>query len=135
MKRFLIFLFIFLSLAGGIAMSFDLWRGKTMALQEVKTKWGNENFDAKKFKEGDFKTKAKMSYSLLKNEKSWIGKDVDEVRSSLGTPDGFYFVDIHPAYIIQNGQTRKDETWQIVFLLDNHYKVKKMFMHLNCCDK
>lgn len=134
MKRFLIFVLIAVSLAGGIALSFELWRGKTMSLQDVKEKWGHEAFDAKKFKDGNFQTKSKMSYSLLKNEKYWIGKDVDEVRNSLGTPNGFYFLDIHPAYIIQEGQTRKDETWQIVFLLDNHYKVKKMFMHLNCCD-
>lgn len=120
---------------GAVAFSFDLWRGRTMPLEQVKKRWGTEKFEAKKFKAGDANVKSKMAYSLLKEENSWIGKDIDEVRSLLGTPDGFYFVDIHPAYIVQEGQTRDEETWQLVFLLDNRYKVKAAFMHLNCCEK
>jgi hypothetical protein len=103
-------------------------------MTQVKSKWGNEKFDPLKFKEGDQNVKAKMTYSLLKEESKWIGKDVDVVKKTLGNPDGYYFVDIHPAYIIQEGQNSKEETWQIVFLLDNSFKVKKLFVHRNCCD-
>lgn len=136
MKRILISILIFLGLGlGGAVVASSLIRGKTMALAEVKKKWGEMKFDAETFKNGKSEIRSKMSYSLLNDEKSWIGKDVDEVRKTLGPPDGFYQFDINPAYIIQEGQKRGDETWQIVFLLNNQYKVRKMIMHLNCCEK
>lgn len=133
-KKLSILILIFFFISATAAYSFSQIRGKTLSSSEVKKRWGNDKFNSSKFKEGNQKIKSQMAYSLLKAESKWIGKDVDEVRSKLGSPDGHYFVDIHPAYIIQEGQTASEDTWQIVFSLDNSFKVKKIFAHKNCCD-
>lgn len=112
----------------------SFWGGKTMPAKEVKSKWGSEKYDAKKFKEGSYATKAKMAYSIM-SDKTLIGKPYEEIRKMFGENDGFYFIDTYPTYIIQRGKNHSEETWQLVFRMNNHYEVRDIIMHKNCCEK
>jgi hypothetical protein len=109
------------------------FKDKTLNKTQVKAKWGSNKLDFSLFKNGKPADKAKMAYSILAN-KELIGKPIEFIRESFGTPDGFYFIDIYPAYIIQEGETNKDQTWQIVFKLNEKYQVREVIVHLNCCD-
>jgi hypothetical protein len=109
-------------------------RGKTLPSGEVARKWGNDTLDLEKFRGGDQKTRSRMAYSLLQKEKEFKGKSVAEIRKLFGEPDGFYFTDVFPAYLIQVAQTQKEEAWQIVFLLNEERIVQKIIVHKNCCD-
>ncbi|MBN8535992.1 MAG: hypothetical protein J0M15_02975 [Deltaproteobacteria bacterium] len=109
------------------------WGGKTLNPKEVKEKWGHEKLDLKKFKEGSVKVKSSMAYSILL-DKTLIGKSIDYIRNNLGNPDGFYFIDSYPAYLIQEGASHKEETWQIVFKLNEKYNVREVIVHKNCCE-
>lgn len=116
---------------GIVAQSF--WGGKTLSASEVKKRWGNEPMDMQRFKDGDETLKAKMAFSILSNE-SLIGKSSAFIRKNFGDPDGFYFIDAYPAYIIQTGQNRFEETWQIVFKLNSKREVRGIIVHKNCCE-
>jgi hypothetical protein len=115
-------------------MAKHFWQGSVMDATKVAQKWGTENLDVSKFKNGSEEQRAKFAYSLLQNEKKYIGKDVRQIRSELGDPDGFYFKDVFPAYIIQSAKTKKEEAWQIVFLLDRKRTVESVIVHKSCCD-
>lgn len=105
-----------------------------MSPSNVEKTWGNASFDAKKFREGDIKTRAQMAKSLLTSKK-YLGKTTAEVRAELGNWDGYYFTDMFPAYLIQEGDGKNRDSWQIVFLLDRKYRVAELIVHKNCCDK
>lgn len=128
---------LFLSLVL-ITMSYafaqHFWRGELMPLKKVEEKWGQAEFFAEKFKLASPVEKAKMAYSLIKNKK-YIGKSVLEIRQELGDPDGYYFSDIYPAYIITDSPNKGDDVWQIVFLLDKNKKISEVVVHKNCCAK
>lgn len=109
------------------------WRGRTMSLKEVGDRWGKADLNIEKFREGDSAARSTMAYSILKKKKEFKGKFVLELRKELGDPNGFYFSDVFPAYFIQEGKTRQDETWQIVFLLDQSRHVEDIIVHKNCC--
>jgi hypothetical protein len=106
------------------------WRGQTMPLEKVAQTWGSEAFDAKKFKEGDIAVRAKMASVMLRSN-PLKGKTSEEVRSELGSWDGYYFSDMFPAYIIQDGRTQSGGTWQIVLLLDRKQRVSEVIVHKN----
>ncbi|MGE0763054.1 MAG: hypothetical protein AB7N80_07235 [Bdellovibrionales bacterium] len=110
------------------------WRGKTLSTQEVARQWGAAPFDAVKFKEGDEKVRAAMAHSMLTKRKEFIGKSVLEIRGQLGMPDGYYFSDVFPAYMIHRGKGANEDSWQIVFLLTNERRVDDVIVHKNCCD-
>lgn len=112
----------------------QLWSGKTLSAAQVQKKWGNKPLVEAEFKTAQPLQRAEMAYQILSNKKKYIGMDVDEIRKTFGAPDGFYFIDVYPAYIIQEGKTQKDETWQIVFMLNGQYKVRDVIAHKNCCD-
>ena len=76
-------------------------RGETLSSEKVKLRWGTIA-DYKAFKSSDDAAQAKMAYSIM-TDKSLIGKSIKEV---FGKPDGFYFLDRFPAYIIQEGKTK-----------------------------
>ena len=118
----------------GFVMAKTLWRGEIMPLKKVCSKWGESQFEISKFKSGSETIRAQMACSLIKNEKLFFGKDRSEIRSSLGTYDGFYFTDMFPAYMIQSGKSHEEDSWQIVFFLDNKEKIKEIAVHKNCCD-
>lgn len=112
----------------------NFWGGKVLSAKEVKSKWGDQAFNAEKFKTGTYDVKAKMAYSIITN-KTLIGKTYEEIQQIFGPRDGFYFIDTYPAYIIQKGKNRTEETWQIVFRMNNEYKVRDIIVHKNCCEK
>ena len=112
----------------------QLIKGKTLSEKQVQKRWGNKPFVESEFKTTSTEKKSEMTYQILLNKKKYIGVDVDEIRKTFGQPDGFYFIDTYPAYIIQEGKTQTDETWQIVFMLNGQYKVRDVIVHKNCCD-
>lgn len=134
MKLKYLFIFVLSIGFGSFLFAQVFFRGKTLGPDEVKKKWGSVAFDAQKFKTGDFDLKAKMAYEILINKK-FKGVSVVDIREQLGSPDGFYFIDTYPAYIIQSGKSRKEETWQIVFLLNSEFRVRDIIVHKNCCDE
>ena len=79
------------------------------------------------------KIKASMAFAILTN-KDLIGKPIEYIRESFGSPDGFYFIDSYPAYLIQEGKNHKEATWQIVFKLNDKYNVREIIVHKNCCE-
>lgn len=125
-------MFITLSLLGIAAYSY--MNHKNMSASDVKSKWGDQKADYKKFKESTYENKAKMAYSIM-TDKSLIGKSYEEIREIFGDNDGYYFSDTIPTYIVQRGKNNTEETWQLVFRMDKSYNVKEIFMHKNCCDK
>ncbi len=112
----------------------SFWGGKTMASKDVKLKWGHEKYDAEKFKAGTYEVKSKMAYSIM-TDKSLINKSYEDIHGMFGENDGFYFIDTYPTYIIQRGKNHSEETWQLVFRMNNQYKVRDIIMHKNSCEK
>ena len=112
------------------------WGGDTLSKKEVCQKWGEEDsFDLKKFKESEDNEfiRAKMTCSLLKNQTDYYGIDIQKIKELFGAYSGYYFTDSIPTYVIQTAQTRDQEMWQIVFLPDKEYKVRKIIVHKKCC--
>ena len=98
---------------------------------------GRTTLDTEKFKAAneDESIRAKMTCSLLKNQRKYIGKDIKEIRKIFGSPDGYYFSDMFLAYMIETAKTRQQDSWQIVFLIDRKRKISKIVVHKNCCDR
>jgi hypothetical protein len=136
MRKVFVFIAIsFVFLTCGYVAAKHFWRGETMSTQEVAKKWGKTSFEADKFKNGDESIKAAMAFSLIQNRKIFVGTDRSEIRKKLGDFDGFYFSDMFPAYMIHTGESREQDSWQIVFLLDRNEKVAEIIVHKNCCEK
>ena len=115
---------------GGIAVGKHFWRGETMTVSQAEKIWGKSEFNAELFRTGDSKTRAKMVGSLI-SSKWFLGKSVETIRKELGDWDGYYFSDMFPAYIVQDGRVEKGGTWQIVFLLDRDHKANEVIIHKN----
>lgn len=110
------------------------WRGPTMSVSDVKKKWGDKKFDIDSFKNGTVNERSSMAYDLLKRQKEFKGKFYFKIRKLLGDYSGHYFSDMYPTYIIQEGKTHEEETWQLVFLIDRNEKIKEIIVHKNCCE-
>jgi hypothetical protein len=110
------------------------WRGTVLPMEKVSEKWGTQPFDIGQFKSGKEQDRAKMAYSLLKQQKKFVGEDSADIRKQFGDFDGFYFRDTFPTYMIQSRTKESESAWQIVFLLDNKFKVTEIIVHKNCCD-
>lgn len=106
-------------------------QNKFMSLAEAKKLWGENAFDAEKFKTGDEALRASMAVDIIKNSKLFIGKTPLELREILGTPTGHYHFDMNPAYIISESDRPGGETWQILFLIDRSYKIETVKIHKN----
>ena len=111
------------------------WRGELKSIEDVCSTWGTLKFESEKFKSGKESLRAQMSCDLLRSQKKFFGKDVTEIRKELGGHNGFYFTDLVPAYLTSSGKTKKEDTWQLVFLLDNKYAVSEIVVHKNCCKR
>lgn len=109
------------------------WLGKTLSAEQVKKRWGAENFSESAFKQGDQAVRARMAYSLMTSKKM-RGLSPSEVRAKLGDFDGHYFSESYPTYLIQVAQDKTGESWQIVFLINSEQKTKDVIVHKNCCD-
>ena len=125
-----IFILVFFSI--GYAQHF--WRGEEMSLTRIEKKWGESDFSAEKFKNGDKQARANMAYSLIK-QKKYIGKSILDIRAELGDFDGYYFSDAYPTYLINEPIKKGDDVWQLVFLLDKNKLVSSVIVHKNCCYK
>lgn len=135
MKKLMVIAVIFAALVASTVMyAQSFWGGKTMSGKEAKSRWGSEKYDAKKFKEGTYAEKSKMAYSIM-SDKTLVNKSYEEIREMFGENDGFYFTDTYPTYIIQRGKNHSEETWQLVFRMNNQFKVRDILMHKNCCEK
>ena len=115
------------------------WQGELMSIKKVCKKWGKAPLNVSKFKaaegnEDEEAIRAKMTCSLLKNQKQYIGKATLKIRKSFGNYTGHYFSEMYPAYIIETAKTKEQNTWQIVFFINRHRKVSKVAVHKNCCD-
>lgn len=110
------------------------FRGEEMNLSEVKKQYGDSKFDVTKFRTGTTAERGKMAYSLI-TSKYYIGKSVSDVRTDLGSPNGYYFSDSYPAYHIDENWKIGKDTWQILFLIDRKDNIKEVVVHKNCCSK
>lgn len=111
------------------------WRGETLSTSKTCQRWGEQSFEANKFKSANETDRAQMACSILKSVKTFVGKDRSDIRKELGDHDGFYFSDMFPAYMIETAKERGQDSWQIVFMLNNKQKVSEIIVHKNCCDK
>lgn len=131
-SRLLRILFVIsLGMATSGVIAHHFWRGKTLSVSSVCSKWGDGPIEVQKFKTGNENLRQKMACSILKNQKSYVGKSIKEIRAEFGDPDGFYFSDIYPAYLITPEEDKAREYWQIVFLLNNDRKVTEIIVHKN----
>lgn len=128
---FLIFVFFVIS---SPTTATHFWFGKTIGATDAEKRWGNREFVLEEFKSGGVSIRGKMTASLIRNKKNWIGKSRSEIRAFFGPHDGFYFTDTIPAYIVDGGEDNSKETWQVVFLSDKNYKVEDLIIHKNCCN-
>jgi hypothetical protein len=104
--------------------------------QLAKEKWGNQKFDAEKYKNGDEKTKASMIADLVES-KILIGTSVSDLTTLLGRKNGYFFDESYPAFIFIVGSPPKkieknsfnEDTWQIVCLLNKDQKVSEVLIH------
>lgn len=127
--------FIFVAMLSSPALAAGhFWRGTTIGLSEVGKRWGTGEFDATQFKSGGEKLRSTMAHAILKSKKVFVGTHVLDLRKQLGDPDGFYFTDVVPAYLIQRAKADGQESWQIVFLLNKQRTVEDIIVHKNCCD-
>ena len=112
----------------------SIWSGKGMGLKEVCKRWGEEEFNLSDFKtagrEGKSK-RAKMTCSLIRNKEKYIGKDVLDIRKLFGDYSGYYFSGVYPTYLIESAKKHGEDSWQIVFLIDNEKKIKNIVVHKN----
>lgn len=115
-----------LALCAGAALA-KLSRGTTMSAIKVESRWGNEKFNAASFKTASPATRAQMAADLMRKN-PFKGKTTLQVRETLGGWDGFYHLDMFPAYLISD---EGDEAWQLVFMLDRHNLVKEVIVHKN----
>ncbi len=132
-KKILITGTIFFLFANFIWAS-SMFKGETLTAKEVKAKWGQIAAPSSQFKAAKIDERAPMAYNIM-TDKSNIGKTVAEIREDFGDPDGFYFIDSYPAYLIQERKEFKGESWQIVFRLNSKHLVRDIIVHKNCCAK
>ncbi len=129
----LLFLIAVASLAFIYGQSFG--GGETLSAAKVKQKWGgSEKYTPELFKSGSYLEKSKMAYSIM-TDRSLVNEPYERIRQLFGENDGFYFIDTYPTYIIQRGKNHSEETWQLVFRMNNQFKVRDIIMHKNCCEK
>ena len=126
--------FILLSVAY-TGMKKKFWSAEFMKAKEVCRRWGERPLDEVKFKAaGDNRSaRAEMACSLLKNQKKYKGKSINQIKQVFGSPDGWFFNEAFSAYLINKAKKKGDDVWQILFLIDRHRKISKIVVHKNCC--
>lgn len=128
--KMLILIAFISTVAASAAMG--LLRSDFMSLSDASKRWGEKPFVAEQFRKGDEKTRASMAASLI-HSKKYIGKTVETVLSELGDPDGYYFSETVPAYVIER-KSKPKEVWQLVFLPDSKkHLIEEVKIHKNCC--
>lgn len=110
------------------------WSGTLLKTEEVKKRWGDNSFNEKAFSDGSLTVRASMAFDIIKNKNKFIKTSVLDLRKKLGAPDGHYFSDTIPAYIIYEAKNKNESSWQIVFTIDEQRNITDVFVHKNCCD-
>ena len=103
-----------------------------MNVNEAEKRWGSKVFSIESFKKGPISERAAEAANLLKKQ-ALVGKTADEVVEALGSTSGYFWSDRFPTYFIEEGWTKKKDSWQIVFLLDADERVTEVRIHKNCC--
>ena len=83
--------------------------------------------------EEDEATRAAMACALLRTQDDYVGMSRLEIRPLFGDPDGYYYTELQPAYLIETARSMAEDSWQIVFLIDGDRNVRKIVVHKNCC--
>ena len=106
-----------------------------LSVGEVCRRWGERPLDVAAFRsaEDNEPVRGAMACSLLKNQDDHVGMDTQEIEQLFGDPGGYFISEIHPAYLIEIAKTRKDDSWQVVFMTGRDAKVTDIFVHKNCC--
>ena len=105
-----------------------------MDVAKAEKRWGSASADVSKFASGSLAERARMASSFVRS-KSMNGKNSQEVRQVLGPFTGHFWSTQVPAYILEEGWRKNQDTWQLVFLLDDSGKIKEARIHRNCCPK
>jgi hypothetical protein len=113
-----------------LVMKTYLSRWETMSLDKAKKKWGEKTFDSIKFKNGNLNDRSPMVVDLIKS-KQFIGADSNVVREKLGPYTGYFWSDTIPAYIIEQKSKTNPVTWQLVFLIDENWKITEVRIQNN----
>ena len=102
---------------------------------ETCRRWGERPLDVATFRasEENKATRAAMACSLLRAQDDYVGMRRREILPLFGSPDGYYYTETHPTYLIEVAKTGAQDTWQIVFLIDRYGKVDEIVVHRNCC--
>ncbi len=135
--KFVVLGVFFLSLlcAGLYAGAWHFLGRDFLSVSEVCRRWGERPLDVAAFRSWEWGelTRAAMACSLLKNQDDYVGMDGSEIMTLFGEPSGYYYSETHPAYMIVVAKTRGQDAWQIVFLMDDDWKVSEVVVHKNCC--
>lgn len=75
-----------------------------------------------------------MAFSIIQSKK-FLGSSLDSVKEKLGSPDGHFWNDQIPTYILNEGWKNAEDVWQLVFLPGRGNTVKDVIVNKNCCDK
>ena len=125
---------------GGAALSFlvPMWQLVSpdyLSVSEVCRRWGERPLDIAAFRsaEEDEAARAAMACSLLRTQDDYVGMYLLEIRPLFGDPDGYYYTETQPAYLIETAKTMDEDSWQIVFLMDRDWNLRKIVVHKNCC--
>lgn len=134
---------------GGFALSFlfaadallslsptwNLLNPDYLSTRETCRRWGERSLDVATFRasEEDKSKRAAMACSLLKSQDDYVGMHRREILTLFGNPDGYYYTEMQPTYLIEVAKTEAQDTWQIVFLIDRDRKVYEVVVHKNCC--
>jgi hypothetical protein len=132
-SRLIAFLSVLLFGTLALAWAKTVVRGETLSGDAAQSRWGNDVFQVKKFREGAIDSRAAMAASLIAGKAQFIGLDRAEIRKRLGDYSGHYISGMYPTYLIQETSESSTEAWQLVFLIDKDGKVRDVIIHKNCC--
>ena len=74
-----------------------------------------------------------MASDLIEG-KSLVGKTSTEVKKLLGPTSGYFWSHRVPTYFIEEGWKSNQDSWQLVFLIDESEHVTEVRIHKNCCE-
>ncbi|MCY4138766.1 MAG: hypothetical protein OXF56_10925 [Rhodobacteraceae bacterium] len=71
-----------------------------------------------------------MACALFRNQDDYVGVHCREILETFGDQTGYSsYTEGSPAYEIESGRTRDQDTWQIVFRINKFGEVKEIVVH------
>ncbi len=118
-----------------LSPTWNLLNPDYLSARETCRRWGERPLDVATFRasEEDKSTRAAMACSLLRTQDDYVGMNRREILALFGNPDGYYYTEMQPTYLVEVAKTESQDTWQIVFLIDRDRKVYEAVVHKNCC--